>query len=85
MLEIAPLGVSVAVNDNAIVRLVDEVGTATDVIQVGRLATPALQLTRTHPASQCMIAGSSFIPRQGHLISVSFMLFDERLRLSNTS
>jgi len=48
MLEIAPLGVSVAVNDNAIVRLVDEVSAATYVIQVGRLATPALQLTRTH-------------------------------------
>ena len=45
MLESTLVGVSIAVDDDAIVRLVDEVRAAADVIQIGRLATPSLQLT----------------------------------------
>lgn len=45
MVKLPLLGVPVAVDDDAIVSLVDEVGAAADVIQVGGLALPALQLS----------------------------------------
>ena len=46
MAELALLQVTIPVNDKAIVSLVDEVRAAADVIQVGRLPAPALQLPR---------------------------------------
>lgn len=61
MLESALLGVSVAVDDNAVVSLVDEVRAAADVIQVGRLAAPALQLAgvRHKPDVHVIVLGEA--------------------------
>ncbi len=42
-LEVSMLGVSITVDDNAIVCLIDKVRAAADVIQVWRIPPPALQ------------------------------------------
>ena len=52
MIQLALLWVAVAVDDESIVCLVNEVRAAADVVQVGRLPAPALQLARSAPRTR---------------------------------
>ncbi len=71
MIERPLLRIPVAVDDNAIVCLVDEVRAAADVIQVRGLALPALQLPRMrHKPDMHIVVLSKALDLGEHLTDV---------------